>query len=196
MILVCVWKNKGNISGAEHHYHKALQIWETLGNANDLSNTLNSLGVCSYLRGNYDEALERFKESLNVALQIKATRRAAFAQAGIGDAYLECGEYGLAVEAYEISSELASEASVRSLEVYNLVKVGECFYRQQNLSPALNLASRAREIAAETGLALEKGLAIMLQAKIYVRQQEYIASFALFAEALASFAENDVLGAG
>ncbi|MBI1882391.1 MAG: tetratricopeptide repeat protein, partial [Chloroflexi bacterium] len=65
---VCLEK-QGNISGAEHHYRQALRIWEALGNANDLANTLNSLGVCCYLRGDYAEALKRFQESIDIALQ-------------------------------------------------------------------------------------------------------------------------------
>jgi len=54
------------------------------------------------------------------------------------------------------------------------------------------LANQARQLAAETGLSFEKGLACALQAKIYVRRREYPASYGLFAEALASFTENDV----
>jgi ATP/maltotriose-dependent transcriptional regulator MalT/two-component SAPR family response regulator len=186
-------ERQGHISGAEHHYQQALRIWETSGNTNDLANTLNSLGVCFYLRGNYRQALEQFKESLEIALQIGAARRAAFAQAGIGDVYLARQEYEQGIEAYTRSTEFAQEASVRSLEIYNLVKLGECAYQQHDLAEALKLANQAREVAAETGLNFEKGLACALQAKIYVRRAEYGASFDLFAEALASFAENDVL---
>jgi LuxR family maltose regulon positive regulatory protein len=183
----------GNMDGADHHFRRAIQIWEVLGNANELANTLNSLGVSLQAIRRYDEALKRFNESLEIALQIGATRRAAFAQAGIGDTYLGLQEYERAVEAYTKSTEFAREANVRSLEIYNMVKLGECFYQQHDLVQALKLANQAREIAAETGLSFEKGLACALQAKIYVRRAEYQASFDLFAEALASFAENDVL---
>ncbi|MCP4358763.1 MAG: tetratricopeptide repeat protein [Chloroflexi bacterium] len=183
----------GNISGADHHYRQALRSWETLGNANDLSNTLNSLGVSLYTVGHYDEALQQFNNSLNIALQIGAIRRAAFAQAGIGDVYLECQDYEKAIEAYTRSTEYAREASVHSLEIYNLIKVGECFYRQHDLPQALRRANRARAIAIESGLGFEKGLAAILQAKINVQREDYKASFSLFAETVASFAEKNVL---
>lgn len=189
---VCLEK-QGNISGAGYHYRQALRIWEALSNANDLANTLNSLGVCYYLKGDYDEALGRFQESLDIALHIGATRRAAFAQAGIGDTYLGCQRYELALEAYTLSTQFAHEAGVRALEVYNLVKMGECFYHQHDLAKALNLASQARAIAAETGLVFERGLACALQAKIYVQRGEYGASFDLFAAAVANLAGSDVL---
>jgi DNA-binding SARP family transcriptional activator len=149
--------------------------------------------VCCYLREAYEEALKRFQESLDIALQIGVTRRAAFAQASIGDVYLESQEYDRALEAYGLSTQFAREAGVRSLEVYNLVKVGECFYRQHDLAQALTLASQARSIAAETGLTFEQGLACALQAKIYVRQGEYGASFDLFAVAVAYVIRSDVL---
>ncbi len=184
---------QGNISGASYHFRQALRIWETLGNANDLANTLNSLGVSLYAVGRYDEALKQFNYSLDIALQIGATRRAAFAQAGMGDAYLGRQEYDHALQTYEISTKLAREAGVRSLEVYNLVRMGECFYQQHDLVQALNLASQARAIATEIGLAFEQGLACALQAKIYVRQAEYRASFNLFATAVTCLTNNDVV---
>jgi LuxR family maltose regulon positive regulatory protein len=188
----CLYK-QGNISGAEHHYRQALRVWEILGNANDLANTLNNLGVSLFSTGRYDEALQQFNDSLDIALQIGATRRAAFAQAGIGDVHLERQEYGRAVEAYVLSTEFAREAGARSLEVYNLAKLGEASYQQHDLDQALTLASQAREIAAETGLIYEKGLAAALQAKIYVHRAECAASFALLEEALECFTRNDVL---
>jgi DNA-binding SARP family transcriptional activator/tetratricopeptide (TPR) repeat protein len=186
-------KQQGNMSGAEHHYKQALRIWEALGNANDLANTLNSLGVCAYLRGDLNQALVRFKESLNIALQIGAVRRAAFAQAGIGDTYLADHRYEQALDAYELSTEFAQGAEVRSLEVYNTIKRGQCFFEKQDLAEALKLSNRAREIASETGLSYEKGLACVLQAKIYLRQGEYSISSDLFAEALTALAGNDIL---
>jgi LuxR family maltose regulon positive regulatory protein len=189
---ICLGR-QGNISGAEHHFHQAVRIWEALGNANDLANTLNNLGVSRYTAGRYAEALQYFNKSLGIALQIGAMRRAAFVQAGIGDVYLELQDYKKGVEAYTLSTEYAREAGVRSLEVYNLVKVGEACYRQHDLAEALRLASQAREVADETGLVLEKGLAVALQAKTYVRRGEYAASFSRWEEALASFTKNDVL---
>jgi hypothetical protein len=71
-------------------------------------------------------------------------RRAAFAQAGIGDTYLERQEHDQALKAYALSTQYAYEAGVRALEVYNLIKVGECFYQQHNLAQALNLAGQAQ----------------------------------------------------
>lgn len=185
--------SQGNIRGAEHHYRQALRSWESLGNAYDLANTLNSLGVSLLALGHYDEALKQFQESLDVALQIGAARRAAFARAGMGDVYLERQEYQQALKEYDLSTRFAQEAAVRSLEVYNLVKVGECYYQQHDLTQAFNLAVQAREIAAETGLVFEHGLACALQAKIYVRRAEYKTSFNLFTTALAALAENEVL---
>jgi ATP/maltotriose-dependent transcriptional regulator MalT/DNA-binding SARP family transcriptional activator len=186
-------EQQGNISGAEHHYRQALRIWELLGNAYDLANALNSLAVCAYLRGNYDEALNWFNECLEIALQIGATRYIAFAQAGTGDVYLSLKEYDRALEAYAVSTEFARRIDVRWLEIYNLVKEGQIFYQRQNLSQALKLASQAKEMATESGFVSQKGAALSLQAKIYVRQAEYEASFGLFAEAVTCLARNDPL---
>lgn len=183
----------GNVAAAEHHFRQAVRIWEMLDNANNLSNTLNSLAVSLNTVGRYDDALEQFKESLDVAQQVGATRRAAFAQAGIGDVYLARHGYEAAVEAYRLSNELADEAGVQPLEVYNLVRMGEALYWQGALGASLRLASRAREIATEIGLTYEKGLACALQARICVRQAQYESSFGMFKQALECFTHNDVL---
>jgi tetratricopeptide (TPR) repeat protein len=184
---------QGNISGAAHHFREALRIWETLGNAVELTNILNSLGVSLQTIGHFDEALKYLNNRLDIALQIGATRVAAFAQASIGDVYLGYQKYGQAIEAYKISTQLAQEASARSLEIYNLVRMGDCFFQQQNLTEALTLATQAGEIATEIGLGFERGLASLLQAKIMVHRAEYAASFDLFAEAVVCLTENDVL---
>ncbi len=184
---------QGNINGANYHYRQAIRIWEMSGNANDLANTLNNLGVTLQMIGQDEEALQQFNQSLDIALQIGAARRAAFALAGIGDIYLRGRNYGEAVAAFEKSMELAREASARALEIYNLVKLGECAYLQNRLEQALKFASQARQIATETGLAFEKGLASALQARIYVSEKAYGTSYTLFADALASFTENDII---
>lgn len=186
-------RRQGNIKGAEHHYHEAIRIWEMLGNGNDLTNTLNNLGKLLCIIGRYDEARCRFNNSLDIALQIGATRRAAFAQAGLGDTYLDNENYEQALAAYRLSTKWARQAEVRALEIYNMVRLGECFYRQQEITQALTLAHQAGEIAVELGLAYEKGLAYALQGRICTRQAQYTATFPLFEEALASFSKNDVL---
>jgi ATP/maltotriose-dependent transcriptional regulator MalT/DNA-binding SARP family transcriptional activator len=183
----------GNINAANYHFKQALRIWEALGNANSLSNTLNSLGVSLMNVGRYDEALNYLNDSLDIALQIEATTGAAFAQAGIGDVYLARHDYQRATQAYTISAEFAKEAGVLSLEVFNMVRMGECMYQRHDLDRALSFASQAKEIATEAGLTFERGLAAVLQGRIYVRRAEYEASFNLFSEAVSSFSGNDVL---
>jgi ATP/maltotriose-dependent transcriptional regulator MalT/DNA-binding SARP family transcriptional activator len=184
--------NQGSVSQADRHFRAALKIWEALASDTDRANTLNSLGVSLHLVGRYDEALAHFERSLEIALEIGASRRAAYAQAGIGDAYLGRGRYERAAAAFEASTEFARQGGVRNLEIYNMVRLGECSYQQHDLAAALDLAGRAREIAAEIGLRQERGLACMLQAKIHVRQGEYAPAFELFREAL-SCIRNDLL---
>jgi LuxR family maltose regulon positive regulatory protein len=183
----------GNISGAGHHYQQAVRIWEAWGNDNEMANTLNSLGVSLYNVGRYDQALQQFRIALELALQIGSVQRAAYILAGMGDVYLTRHEYEPAVAAYERAMEFARPTDLRKMEVYNMVKLGECSFQQEALAEALHLAEQARELAIAADLSLEKGLACALQAKIRVRQGEYEAGFDLFAEALAAFAQNDVL---
>ncbi|MGQ9501685.1 MAG: tetratricopeptide repeat protein [Anaerolineae bacterium] len=189
---VCLCR-RGNISAAEYHFQQAIRIWEKLDSPNNLANTLNSLGVSLYMVGRLEEALQRLEESLNVAQRAHTTRRVAFALASIGDVHLERRAYQAAMEAYAMSTALAREIGIRSLEVYNLIKTGEALYYQSDLSEALRLAIRAREIATEAGFTFELGLACALQARILVRQGEYETSSQLYQMALEHFTRNDVL---
>ena len=184
---------QGNVRGGDHHYRRAIQIFEELNNVHDLINTLNSLSVSLYITGRYPEALEQFEHSFNLARQLGATRRMAFALAGSGDVHLATKQFDQARKAYARSTKFAEEAEACSLIIYNQIKVGECCYQQGNLSEALTLAGQAQEIATEFDLVPERGLATALQAKIYVRWAEYEASFALFQQALACFSGNDIL---
>lgn len=184
---------EGNVKGAIHHFKQAIRVWETLGNGSDLANTLNSLGVSLYTIGQYDEALEYFSHSLDIALQIGASRRAAFAQASVGDVYLEQQKYDLAMQAFRTATEYAQDAGVQSLEIYILLRLGECYYQQGEFVQALQLALQAKEFTTETHLIFEKGLAITLQAKIYLRRAEYETSASLFADVFESFAQNSLL---
>ena len=189
---VCL-DREGNINGAIYHFKQAIRVWEALGNGSDLSNTLNSLGVSLYTVGQYDEAFEHFSHSLDIALQIGASRRAAFAQASIGDVYLEQQKYEPAIQAFQTSIEYAQDAGVHSLEIYVLIRLGECYYLKGDFVQAFQLAIQAKEFAIETRLIFEKGLALTLQAKIYLRRAEYETSFELFTEAFDSFAQSSLV---
>ncbi len=180
---VCLEK-RGNISAAQDHYHQALQYWETLGNANERVNTLNSLGVCAYLRGDYEKALEQFNECFTLAIKNDAIRRAAFVQAGIGDTYLALQNPDQALEAYTLSIQFARQTGIRSLEFYNRVRLGECFFQQSLYPQALTMARRVRDTAREAKLKFEQGLACILLGKTLVRQKQYEESVSAFEEAL------------
>jgi DNA-binding SARP family transcriptional activator len=143
--------------------------------------------------GQYEEALQYFDYCLDIAQQIGSPRRAAFAQAGIGDTYLAGRAYDQALVAYQGSAEFAREAGIQSLEIYNLVKQGECYYGRQELSQALSLATLAREIATEAELTYEVGLACALQGRIHIRQGEYETGNQLCLTALTRFTQNDPL---
>jgi ATP/maltotriose-dependent transcriptional regulator MalT/DNA-binding SARP family transcriptional activator len=183
---------QGNVDSANHHFGQAVQIWETLANDSHLANTLNSLAVELYRIGQYDQALKHFNDCLEITARTRAIVTTAYVQTGIGDVYLALQEYGRAVEAYQTSIDMARRTGVTSVEIYNMVQLGECSYQQGQLTEAVALADEAQQIATEMGLTFEKGLACMLHAKVFVRRT-LKDSLSLFAEALACFSENDVL---
>ncbi len=159
---------------ANHHYEKAIYIWEKLGNQNDLANTLNSLGVWHCLMGLYDEAMEKFRACFDIATKIGAVRRQAFALAGMGDVYLDRRKYKKAIDFYGQSYDLATKVGIQSLQSYTLVKAGDCLYCQEDLDKALGLAVLAEEIANKNGLEVEIGMALALQGKVYMVWQNDI----------------------
>lgn len=189
-------EKQAHLTEAEDHYRRAIAIWQKMGNENDLANSLIGLGQILSQIGRYNEALEKLNEGLNIALKNGIIRRAAFAQAGIGDAYFRQQAYQQAIKAYNVSTGYAQDAHVQSLEVINQIKLSECLYylsEEQTLPEALEKTQQARKIAAENGLFFEEKLACLVQAKIHIRLREYIASFKLLDEAVAYFAENNAI---
>lgn len=189
-------EKQGDTAEAEEHYRQAVEIWKELGNENNLANSLTGLGQTLCSAGRYEAALEVLNEGLEIALRINAIRRAAFAQAGIGDAYFGLRDYEEAVKAYQLSIGYAQDAQVQSLEVANQIKLSECFYamaREDNLDEALDKATRARQIAIDNGLSYEQALACLSEAKIHLRLEQYAQSIQLLNDAVSYFAEYNRL---
>ncbi|MDX1523924.1 MAG: tetratricopeptide repeat protein, partial [Anaerolineae bacterium] len=179
---------------AEAHYRQAIKIWQTMGNDNDLSNSLTHLGGILSKRGEHDEALALLKESQEIALSVGAIRRAAFAIAGMGDTHFRRQAYEEAIKAYRLSTGYAQDAQVQYLEVSNQIQISDCLYylnQDEDHAEALRQAEQARATAAAIGLALEEGLAVTIQAKIYVKLGQYQEGIQHLAEAVTYITTNN-----
>ncbi len=180
---------QGKIGDAETHFEEARHTWETLGNTNDLINTLNSLGVLLCTVGRYDEALKKLDYCFQIATEIEGTRRQSFVLQSMGDANLGRQKYKLALKFYKRSSKLAEQTGVQSLKIANMVKMGECYFYQNNPDKAIELAREARRLAIRAGLVTEKGMAFVLMGKVSMQRDEPCAS--LFEKAVEYLGEGN-----
>jgi DNA-binding SARP family transcriptional activator len=148
----------GDLAKAQVHYRQALQQWEKQGSSGPWANTLNSIGVIHYLRGEYTEARRALREALAKSQQAGDLRVEAFVWASLGDLRRDTGNLEKAQEAYTQALEVAHRTGVGFIVTYVLDALGNTFRLQGEEAHAWNQLRRAMEQAEQNGSGYEIGL--------------------------------------
>ena len=82
---------EGKYTAARFLYQQAFQLWEELGNFNQLVGLSNNLGVLDHLTGDYLEAFSWFSRALEYARQSSNLRESAYILASLADLALDLG---------------------------------------------------------------------------------------------------------
>ncbi|GAP15340.1 ATP-dependent transcriptional regulator [Longilinea arvoryzae] len=108
----------GKYAAAETSYTRALEHWQSAGNAVWQSNLLNNLGVLQHLRGNYESALTTLERAIDYAHLASIPRAEAYELVSIGDIYHDLDAFEEAAEAYARARTLNIEVNEQNLAVY------------------------------------------------------------------------------
>lgn len=165
------------------YFFKALPISKRLEDKNIIATINANIGEVYMLRGNIDQALTYFKESLK---DYKGSENTPYALNNLGKAYQKKGDYSIAIsyhqEAYDFSKKLDAPVDMAQ----SLLGLGDAYMDKKEPETAIGYYKQAEEIAhtispaneemkyAFTGLALAYATLKDFE-KAYLYQSKYAA---------------------
>jgi tetratricopeptide (TPR) repeat protein len=97
----------------------------------------------------FEEALELFKMSLNLRLEIGFKPFLPASYSSLGDVYMKMNEDALAIEMYIKSSEIAEEISFVRYESYPFMQIGDIYLSNDQMEKAFEFYIKALKLASE-----------------------------------------------
>lgn len=148
----------GRLPDAAAYLESARRRWLKLGNDLRLVQTLNNLGFCYYLAGDYDSAERVFREGLALA-QSGASRAAeVYLLTCLGDTRRDNGEYQEALDLYRSALERSSERDEAYIRIHIMDAIANCHRLAGEPTASEPWSQRATAEAEERGGVFELGL--------------------------------------
>ena len=91
------YQNAGKLDSATYYYSKSLQIYKDQKNKPRYANVLSALANIEYSKGNYDAALEKYEETLNVYRETSIYNY-AITKGDRANVYIDKGFYQIALQ--------------------------------------------------------------------------------------------------
>ena len=136
---------------AEELQREVLAITARIGEKRWRSYATRHLGWIFLLRGDLDDALPYFEESLRLRQEIGLRAFVAQAHYALGVAHLERGELGEAVAYCRRAYDLATELANHRTRFYATLSIAEAYEKRGDWQAALGSTRRGLEIAESTG---------------------------------------------
>lgn len=182
---------KGELSLADIHYRRSLDIFIQIGNVYHQVLGNNNLGGIAVRQGRLDAALGYYQQALRQMEQIKGSIWVFGAlHQNIGNTLLQRGELDAAALELQRAQDYFHQAQVRDLlpELYG--QFAELHFRQNDLDAAERDGQRSIELARELTMPREEGHNLRIMAEIALargdsaRAEEYLqSSYAVLSEA-------------
>jgi predicted ATPase/class 3 adenylate cyclase len=101
----------------QRYLERAASLTRELTNTDQLRNTLHSLGDLALDRGDYENAIRRYRESLELNMKLEGKREEVYCVAGIGSVLAELGWSALAVELWGWAEAQEADLGFRMLSI-------------------------------------------------------------------------------
>jgi tetratricopeptide (TPR) repeat protein len=145
------WQTKADIDNyIEDWYHEG-ELAKLTGNRKGEANSLGNLGNAYDSLGQYQRAINFYKQQLEIAREIGDRQGEANSLGGLGNAYHSLGQYQRAINFYEQQLEIACEIGDRQGEANSLGGLGNAYYSLGQFPWAIDLHEQHRAIAREIG---------------------------------------------
>jgi LuxR family maltose regulon positive regulatory protein len=142
-------RRMGRPREADLYYERALSNFETVGNWGRMADVLNDIAVGYYYRGEYQKALQVFRQGLAKALQAMQRSTQAFILTGMGDIYRDLGERQRALELYLKAFEVVRSIDSGFVAVYLMAVMGDVFSEGGESHKAKEILAAGADLAAE-----------------------------------------------
>lgn len=172
-----------NIDATKRCSEKSLALANEINDLPAKSYFLNFLGLINQISGNYNKAITKYKEALQIddILSDFASKVAAFNN--IGGIYLTWGNYDEALDNYNKALEIANDIGDFSGKVINLNNIGRVHEVRGNFNQALEKYKESLKIVQEIGDLSQKAAILNNIGMIYSTKQDYELALEQFTEA-------------
>ncbi|GAB4409714.1 MAG: BTAD domain-containing putative transcriptional regulator [Anaerolineales bacterium] len=157
--LAAFLERMGQLDEALAQLEKSAAVLQRARNPSELANTLNSMGVIYYFRGEYARARETLQHALQAAHDAGSGRWTAYILAGLGDIERDSGNAAEALDHYQKALALLDEKQEGFLTMYIHAAQAELHAALGEPLWAQDLARQARELAEAHRSSYEQGLA-------------------------------------
>nr|WP_297786322.1 tetratricopeptide repeat protein [uncultured Allomuricauda sp.] len=143
-----VYLSLNNFELAEQHFEETRKASDKLGDDKGLAVSLGLLGASHEKQGEYEDALQDQRRSLELFQKLGDVHGVAITNENIGSIYEDLEEFGLAYEYFKKAYEQLK--GLRTTEEINVLNnIGDSFRKRSDYPPALEYTTKALELAKE-----------------------------------------------
>lgn len=139
-------QDENHLEKADEECGKSLALRRQAADPVDLVEILMSSGRLKYFEGHNDDAVQLYKECLDLAMEHGYKYRIGYINSNLGDVYLVESKYVQALEAYGKALETSEAIGSHRLTAWVLLRIGEIHDTQSNYDVAMQYAQEALDL--------------------------------------------------
>ena len=138
---------RGDLESSLQHNRAALQICEALHDQFRMINVLSNIAISSYCQGEWQIAIQDFKQALALANRLGSEKLQAEVEINLGAAYINTGDDELAAAHLERSRQLAAANDLHVVETFAQFRQADLNIRRQQWAEAALHLMQAERLA-------------------------------------------------
>ena len=152
---------------------EALALAQPIGYAKGIASGYNALGICSSTRGNYNEGLDYFMQSLQLRESLGDLDAIASTHSNIARVFSYQHDYDRALE-YALKAIEAKRKINNPLQLgLGYINLGGIYMNKKNYPLALTMFSSAHDLFEERKMTVQQGWALVDIARVYDAIENY-----------------------
>ncbi|MBK9264832.1 MAG: tetratricopeptide repeat protein [Polyangiaceae bacterium] len=146
-----LFREMGVLDEGERHLTTALALFEASGDERGVASTIDDVGKIAWLKGEYVQALQMFRDGLARRRKLGDRRSIALSLNNLGLALQDSGQFRDALDAFEQSLQLRRDVGDLVGVVTTLNNLGTIAEERRNYQKALTLFEEALDVAQQIG---------------------------------------------